>query len=253
MDEMTITKLLTQTAAIVLAAGKGTRMHSTSANKVVLPLGEKPMIGHTIDHLYSAGIKEIITVVGFQADSVKQALGNQVTYAYQQELRGTGDAIKSALPALTQNIETVLAVSGDDSAFYPPHLFRDMVIKKHDLGCDLLCLTIHKDDPTGLGRIIRSEGGKILKIVEEKVATQSERAIKEINTGFYCFNREFLEKYLDQIQENPVSHEYYLTDLVEIALSHGKKVEAYFVPDSSIWQGVNKPEDLIIAQQKLHD
>lgn len=242
---------LSNVTAIVLAAGRGSRMKAKSKNKVAFKLGGQPMIGHTVDHLKQAGVKDIIAVVGYQADSVRRALGDRVNYAVQIDQLGTGDAIRCALPLINPGVASVLTISGDDSAFYPPTLYTDMVAKKDELHCDLLFLTIHKDDPAGLGRIVRDQGGKILRIVEEKNATDEEKQIKEINTGFYCFDHDFLVDYIQEIQKNPVSGEYYLTDMVEIALSHGKKVEAYFVGDDSIWHGVNNRSDFAKAQAKL--
>lgn len=242
---------LTHTSAIILAAGKGSRMQARRKNKVAFKLAGLPMIAHTVNHLQEAGIDQIIAVVGFQAESVKKALGNKVSYVVQLEQLGTGNAPKYALSSIVPTSDTVLVVYGDDSAFYPPSLFTEMITKKASLKCDLLFLTIHKEDPVGLGRIVRDESGKILRIVEEKNATDSERQIKEINTGFYCFDKNFLLNYIDQIQKNPVSGEYYLTDMIEIALKHNKKVEAFFVKDDSIWQGVNNRHDLAKAKARL--
>lgn len=242
---------LANTAAIILAAGRGSRMKAKTKNKVAFKLGGKPMIGHTVDHLKESGIKQIIAVVGYQADSVHEALGDSVSYATQVDQRGTGDAIKTALPFLNPNINTVLTVYGDDSAFYPPELFVEMVAKKESLGCDILFLTIHKEDPKGLGRIARDESGKVMKIIEEKSTTDEEKKIQEINTGFYCFDREFLVKYIDQIPKDPISGEYYLTDMVEIAIKNNKNVEALFIKDGSIWQGINNRSDFAKAQKKI--
>lgn len=242
---------LAHTAAVILAAGRGSRMKAKSKNKVAFKLNGQPMIAHTVDHLTAAGINHIVAVVGFQADSVRQALGPRVIYAVQTEQLGTGHAIMSALPSLPAGVDTVLTVYGDDSAFYPPELFAEMVTKKASFGCDLLFLTIHKDDPTGLGRIVRDQTGKIVRIVEEKNASDTEKQIKEINTGFYCFDRQFLVDYIDQIQKNPLSGEYYLTDMVEIALKNHKQVEAFFVADDSIWHGVNNRSDFAKAQKKI--
>ncbi len=241
---------LNNTAAIVLAAGRGTRMKAKTKNKVAFSLHGKPMVAHTVDHLTLAGVAQIIAVVGFAKESVKAALGERVDYATQSEPLGTGHALKAAIPTLNSNIDTVLTVYGDDSAFYPVSLYHEMVEELKLKNCDLLFLTIHKDDPTGLGRIVRSQSGGIERIVEEKNATDEERKIKEINTGFYCFNRSFLEKYIDQIQKNPLTGEYYATDMVEIALRNNKKVCAYFRPDSSIWHGVNNRSDWARAQKK---
>lgn len=242
---------LHHTAAIVLAAGRGSRMKAKHKNKVAFKVGGAPMITHTVKHLREAGVGQIIAVIGYQAQSVRAALGDQVDYAFQAEQLGTGDALKVGLPLLSPAITSVLAMYGDDSAFYPPQLFQDMVAKQAQLDCDLLFLTIRKSDPTGLGRIVRDSQGQVVKIVEEKNASETEKQIQEINTGFYCFNKNFLLTHIDHIKPNPVSGEYYLTDLVEIALSAGKSVEAYFVADDSIWHGVNSRSDFIKAQKKL--
>lgn len=245
-----MSQTLEHTAAIILAAGKGTRMNAVDKNKVAYHLNGRPMISHTAANLRKAGIKEIIAVVGFQANSVREALGDSVKYVVQQKQLGTGDALKSALPALSRDTRTVLSVYGDDSAFYPFSLYRDLVKKQQDTQANVLVLTIHKDNPVGLGRIVRDKDGQISRIVEEKNATDEEKKITEINTGFYCFDRNFLAQYIDLIKLNPVSAEYYATDLVEIALTHGKIVETYFLNDASVWHGVNTKEDYEQARLK---
>ncbi len=247
-----MTNSILTTAAIILAAGRGSRMKAKSKNKVAFKLNGEPMISRTVSNLTQAGVKTIVAIVGFQAESVRRALGDRVEYAVQAEQLGTGDAIKTAVPYLSTELQTILTVYGDDSAFYPPSLYTQMIERKESTGCDLLFLTIHKEDPTGLGRIVRSEDGKVLRIVEEKNATDEERKIQEINTGFYCFDRKFLVEYIDQIQKNPLTGEYYLTDMIEIALKNNKKVEAFFVKDDSIWHGVNNRSDFAKAQSKLN-
>lgn len=242
---------LSHTAAVILAAGRGSRMNAQKKNKVAFYLGGKPMIVHTVDNLLQAGVGQIIVVVGYQSESVKKALGTRVSYAVQKEQLGTGDALRSALSALSPEVTTVLSVYGDDSAFCPPELYRRMLEKQMKDGAPLLFLTIHKDDPTGLGRILRDEGGNLIKIVEEKLASDAEKKIREINTGFYCFNRQFLIEYLPRIQKNAVTGEYYLTDLVELALQSGLKVETIFIKDNSVWHGVNNRIELARAERKI--
>lgn len=236
--------------AVILAAGRGTRMNATLKNKVAYHLNGQPMIAHTVANLRQAGITEITVVVGFKANSVRLALGDSVKYAEQLELLGTGDALKTALPTLSPDITTVLSVYGDDSAFYPPALYREFIQKKISTFADILVLTIDKADPTGLGRIVRDSTGKIVRIVEEKNATQKEKKITEINTGFYCFDRDFLTNHIDLIKKNPVNQEYYLTDLIEIAQNNGKKVEAHLVKDASIWHGINTRDEYNKARVK---
>lgn len=248
-----MTNHLNEVAAVILAAGRGSRIKAKTKNKVAFKLGGTPLITRTLTHLKEAGINTIMAVVGFQTQSVRQALGEEVTYVTQSKQLGTGDALKEALPHLPPHITTVLSVYGDDSAFYPATLYQQMVAKKQSLGCDLLFLTINKKDPTGLGRIVRDASGQVQRIVEEKNASDSERAIHEVNTGFYCFNRQFLENHIHEIKKNALSQEYYLTDLVEIALHHGQKVEALFVEDDSIWHGVNNRSDIARAQGKMNN
>ncbi len=243
-------QLLSHTAAVVLAAGRGTRMKAKNTNKVAFKLNGKPMVRHTVEHILESGVKQCIAVIGFSAESVRRALDNLVTYVVQPEAKGTGDALKMAIPVLDPDIDTVLTVYGDDSAFYPVQLYLDMVARLHAEKADLLVLTIHKEDPTGLGRIVRDSRGELKKIVEEKNASAAEKMIKEINTGFYCFNKDFLTKYIDQIQQNPISKEYYATDMVEIALKAGKRVVAYYQENGNIWHGVNNRSDFAKAQRK---
>lgn len=248
-----MTQALKNTAAVILAAGKGTRMQAKHKNKVAYTLNGKPMIAHTVDHLRQVGISQIVVVIGFQADSVKRALGSQVDYVKQKQQLGTGHALKTAIPAIRKHIQTVLSVYGDDSAFYPPELYQKLVRKQQATKADVLVLTIHKDDPAGLGRIVRDQAGQIKSIVEEKNATAKQKKIQEINTGFYCFNRQFLANHLDKLTLNPVSQEYYATDLVEIALLSGGKVETYYLEDSSVWHGVNTLADYQEALAKYRD
>src|SRR5688500_8039490 len=132
-------------SAIILAAGRGSRMKAKSKNKVAFKLHGEPMISHTVKHLNQAGITNIVAVVGFQSESVKQALGERVSYITQVEQMGTGDAIKTAVPLVHSDTQTVLTVYGDDSAFYPPELFTQMIDRKVETKADVLFLTIHKD------------------------------------------------------------------------------------------------------------
>jgi bifunctional UDP-N-acetylglucosamine pyrophosphorylase/glucosamine-1-phosphate N-acetyltransferase len=173
-----------------------------------------------------------------------------VGYITQTKRLGTGHALKTALPVIPATSACILVMYGDDSAFYPPKLFKTVVAThlKHQATISVLTLRVKK--PQGLGRIIRNSQGFIQAIIEEKVATSRERQITEINTGLYCFDPGFLNKYLRKIQKNPVSREYYLTDLVHLAVEAGIPVHAHIWPDHSIWHGVNTREELESARQK---
>ena len=238
-------------AAIVLAAGKGARLKAKDCNKVVYPLGTKPMISYTVDHLEQAGINQIIMVVGFQSQSVQAVLGARVIYAHQTRRLGTGHALKVGLVSVPAAHNPILSLYGDDSAFYPPALFNQVILKHRQSGAPISILTVVKTNPSGLGRIVRNPDHHVVAIVEDKNATLAQKQICEINTGLYCFERPFLDDFLPQIRKNPVSGEYYLTDLVSLAVQARLPVNAVLWPDASIWQGVNTPAELALAQERM--
>ncbi len=239
-------------SAIVLAAGKGTRMKAPpDLNKVAYQLADKPIILHTYEMLQQAGLESIVVVVGYASESVREALGDKVVYAVQENPQGTGHAVKVALPSLPIQCKTVLSMYGDDSAFYPPSLIQTLLEEHHKIDADISLVTIYKDDPTGLGRIVRSDNGEFTEIVEEKNASDAQKLIREINTGLFCFKRDFLEETIDQITPNAVSGELYLTDIIHIAVLNHKKVHTITWKSDDIWFGVNTPEQLKEAEQRM--
>lgn len=229
----------TRVAAIVLAAGEGTRIKARGRNKVSYKLAGKPMISYTVETIRRAGIRLIIVVVKFQEASVRNVLGSSVVYARQGEKKGTAAALQDGITALPRSITDVVVMHGDDSAFYTPELLHFLLKEHVQTKSDVTLLSIRLKDPTGIGRIIRDHQGKILGIVEEKVATEDQKKITEVNAGCYCFRVPFLRTRLSEISMNPVSKEYYLTDIVEVALSHKDRIRVCFYPDDSIWFGVN--------------
>lgn len=244
--------MTSKVTAVILAAGRGTRMKSKSdCNKVALKIGSTPMIKLTVDHLNSIQISQIITVVGFAAESVKEVLGDKVEYAYQNNPLGTGDALKCALPMIDPDSDTILSMYGDDSAFYPSSLFKTMIQSHHSANAAITLLSLKVTDPTGLGRIIRDQNSQVTSIVEEKNATEKQKQINEINTGLCCFNKATLTKLIKQIHINPVSQEYYLTDVIQIAHQQRLVINSVVWPDSTVWHGINTPQQLQTAQLKL--
>src|SRR3989344_3170098 len=235
-------------AAIILAAGKGKRMKSDKVNKVVLSLGKKQMILHTVDRFTGLGISPIVVVVGFAKESVIEILEGKVVFAYQARRLGTAHAVSCALKKLPQEIKTVLVVNGDDSAFYTQETIEKLVDTHLSQKSALSLLTITLDNPSGLGRVVRDKMGKIAGIVEEKDATDAQRKIKEINPACYTFEVEFLRKYLKKIKKSPASGEYYLTSLIDIAIKNNEKVtavEAGKIP----WRGINTQKELEQAER----
>jgi len=234
--------------AIVLAAGKGKRMNSKSVNKVALHLADKPMIVHTVSLLENAGIKEIVVVVGFAKKSVMNVLGSKVIFAEQKKRLGTAHAAEYALKKMPINVQDVLVVNGDDSAFYSEKIITKL-IKSHLLSNSAFTfLTIEKDNPFGLGRIVRNSKNELIAIVEEKNAGKAQKTIKEVNPGCYIFRVNFLKKYLSKIKKNELTGEYYLTDLVDLGIKNNEKIET-LKGGSIAWRGVNTKDELQEAEK----
>lgn len=234
--------------AIILAAGKGKRMNSKSVNKVALHLADKPMIAHTVSLLEKVGIKEIVVVIGFAKKSVINALGNKVIFAEQRKRLGTGHAALCGLRKLPKNVDDVLIINGDDSAFYPQSLIKNL-IKTHTLSnAAITFLTIEKDNPFSLGRIVRNSSGQVLAIIEEKDATQTQRKIKEINPGCYILKVKFLRKYLKKIEKSKITGEYYLTSIIDLGIKNNEKMET-LKGGSIAWRGVNTKDELQEAEK----
>jgi bifunctional UDP-N-acetylglucosamine pyrophosphorylase/glucosamine-1-phosphate N-acetyltransferase len=239
-------------AAVVLAAGRGTRIKTEKdKNKVVLPLNGRPMIGYTVDTLKQLELGQLIVVVGHAQETVRKALGPGVTYAVQQEQLGTGHALEAALPSLKPDVKYVLVVYGDDSAFFPAYILRRVIESCRQSKAAFTFLTLKKADPTAYGRVVRNRAGEVIGIVEERNASEAEKRITEINLGGFCFKREFLEHHIQEIEFNPVAKERYLTDMVAVAVKHGQQVIGVSLDREDFWQGVNTEEELALAHQKM--
>ncbi len=236
--------------AIVLAAGKGSRMQSKDINKVALNIHDKPLIIRSLEIIKKAGIKEIVVVVGFAKESVIRLLSDDVKIAVQSELLGTGDAERVGLEKLSSDIEYVLSVYGDDSFLYTPEIFNQMVNIHKDTRAAMTFATVNLDNPTGYGRIIRDENGKIVRIVEELNASDEEKKIKEANTGCYLFDRRLLEENIRRIKINELKGEYYLTDILELFVENKYPISSITI-ESNNWRGVNTPEELLIAEEEV--
>jgi len=236
--------------AIVLAAGKGTRMNATEKNKVMYEVGGKPMIAYPITALRGLGIQKPIVVVGFAKESIMNYLGDQVQYAEQVKAEGTADAVRAALPLVPQETEHVIVLYGDHSTFYTTALLQTLVDHHISSNAAMTLITTHTD-PTGYGRILRDAQGHMTGIVEEKNATEEQKKITEINTGNAVYSAQFLHAYLPQIQRNPVSGEYYFTDIVALGVDHNESIETYVVEDKAIGMGINTPQQLQEAEIEM--
>lgn len=224
--------------AIILAAGKGTRM-KTDLPKCAYPLLKKPMIAYIVEHLYkSTMIDELITVVGHKKEVIQEILNSTVKYAVQKEQLGTGHAVLSAEKLIKDGEGYTIILPGDMP------LIDDAVIKaainEHlEFRHDLTVVSTIVDDPFGYGRIIRDEAGYLNAIIEENDATKPEKAIKEINTGIYIVANKYLVPTLKKITNNNSKKEYYLTDIVKIMKEEKYLVGTFLLDKSYKAMGVN--------------
>ncbi|MCP3102008.1 bifunctional UDP-N-acetylglucosamine diphosphorylase/glucosamine-1-phosphate N-acetyltransferase GlmU [Myxococcus sp. K15C18031901] len=214
---------MTALSAVVLCAGKGTRMKSEKAKVLHAILG-KPLCAYPLKRALELGASLVVPVVGHQAESVEKSVrghfpGAPLRFALQKEQRGTADAVRAAEESLKGFSGRVLILYGD-----VPLLRRETLealLAAHDrAGGKLALVSTVLEDPTGYGRILR-EGGKVVRVVEQKDATPEQRAIRECNAGIYSVDADFLWKALAQIKPNNAQGEYYLTDLVELAAREG--------------------------------
>lgn len=234
-------------AAIILAAGKGTRMKSNLV-KIMHPLGERPLIFWAVEAAKGAGATRVAVVVGHQADRVREyfAADETIIFATQEEQLGTGHAAASAREALTGFSGTVFILCGDVPLLRPETLLA-MLASHEKRGAAITVLTTHLADPYGYGRVVKREGGRISRIVEEKDATAEEREITDINSGIYCVEATFLFRALAGLQNDNAQGEYYLTDIVKTAADENRLCLAYQTSDPDEVMGINDRVQLAVA------
>ncbi len=239
--------------ALVLAAGKGTRMHS-QLPKVLHAIWSRPLLGHVLDTLQSIGIKNPCVVVGYGADEVKKFLAaekNSSHTALQNPQKGTGHAVMVAEKQLA-GAQEVLIWPGD-----MPLLKKDTLqsfLKQHRKSKAIVSvLTCRQPNPFGYGRIVRDSQCEFIAIREEVDASDSEKKINEVNTGIYLFDRKALFQALQKVKPNNKKGEFYLTDTIEILRSQNQSVQAVCVASSEEALGVNSKRDLATAMRALTD
>src|SRR5680860_967286 len=206
--------------AIILAAGKGTRMNSKKVNKVTLQLADKPLILHTVHLIENIKIGVLVVVVGFAKQSVMKLINNGIIFAEQKIRNGNARAVLYGFNKLPDVIEDVIVLNGDDSAFYTDKIVTRLIDHHYKSNASFTLLTTEVKDPKGLGRIIRDKKGNISSIREEKDSTLKQKKIKEVNPACYIFKVNFLKKYLKMVEKSSVTGEYYVVSLVDIGVKH---------------------------------
>jgi bifunctional UDP-N-acetylglucosamine pyrophosphorylase / glucosamine-1-phosphate N-acetyltransferase len=231
---------------LVMAAGLGTRMKSKRA-KVLHELAGRPLISYVVRAAQSVEPQKIIVVVGHQAEDVEKAAlaeaGELASFALQAQQRGTGDAVESAR-SLLENSDSLLLLLSGDVPLIRPETLRKLIECHRETGAACTILEVRLENPTGYGRIVRNEQGQFQRIVEQKDATEEERKVREINSGIYCFETRDLFEALKRIEPKNQQGEYYLTDVAEIILATGRKVEVFTHTDAREVSGVNTRAEL---------
>lgn len=236
--------------ALILAAGKGTRMR-TELPKCAFPILGKPMIEYIVENIEKTDIDEIIAIVGHKKEVIQDILKDRVQYAIQEQILGTGHAVLSAAPLLEGKEGTTFILPGDMPLMEYP--LMDKLMRAHEeMGNDLTVVTMVMDYPKGYGRIVRDEYGTVKGIVEENDCTESEKQIKEVNSSVYIVNNKALFETLKLIKKNERKGEYYLTDIV--ALMHQTyKVNTFIVRNAMVTMGINDLYSISIAEKYLRD
>lgn len=243
-----------QSTAVILAAGKGTRMKS-DLPKVLFPVLGRPMIHWVLDALESAGVARKIVVVGYRDDLVRAELANRqgIEFALQSEQLGTGHAVQMCRPLLEKGATGPVLVVAGDSPLIQPKSVQSVLNEFQSGGWDCFMGTLLKDNPFGLGRIVRDASGHFARIVEQKDATEAEQAIREVNMSTYAFDRDGLLSALANLGNNNAQREYYLTDCPAYLLSIGKKVEAKPVLSDCEALSINTIDELKAVEAKMQE
>lgn len=226
-----------QRHAIILAAGKGTRMKSKKY-KVLHEVAGKSMIEHVLNSVKQSGVNHIVTIVGHGAESVKETLGEQSLYSFQEEQLGTAHAVKTAQEHLAEKEGTTLVVCGDTPLITSKTL-QSLIDHHESTNSQVTVLSASTSQPHGYGRIVRDSNHLLQRIVEEKDASDTEREINEISSGIFAFDNQVLFDKLAQVKNDNAQGEYYLPDVLSLILKDGGKAEIYHTDDFDEIMGVN--------------
>jgi bifunctional UDP-N-acetylglucosamine pyrophosphorylase / glucosamine-1-phosphate N-acetyltransferase len=239
---------LVATAAIVLAAGQGTRMRSRIP-KVLHPLAGRSMIEHVLGSLAAAGIEHPVVVIGFGADQLEAALAGRVPTVRQEPQLGTADAVRRGLERVPPEARHVLVTMGD-VPLLPAELFQRLLREQAEGDATIALLAAEVADPRGYGRVVRAADGSARAIVEDRDADDAIRAGSEVNVGTYCFDAAWLRANVGNVAAS-ASGEYYLTDLVEAAAAGGRRVAVVAAPHAELTTGINDRAALAAADRQL--
>lgn len=233
-------------AAVILAAGQGTRMKSNLL-KVLHPVAGRPMLEHVVQAARQTGVDRCLVVVGYQAEKVQELLGDSVEYVRQEQQLGTGHAVLQAQVPLAAFRGDLLVLYGDNPLLEPATL-QELLVRHRETGAAATVLSAVMPDPSGLGRIVRDRRGRYLKTVEEKDASPEERRIKEAMSGIFCFQAPLIFELLSRLRPDNAQQEYYLTDVLRLLVEEDRVVEVVVAEDYRSVIGPNTRQGLAQAE-----
>jgi len=242
---------LNNVGAVVLAAGRGTRLNCVDKPKVMCEIGGQPIASYIVATLKKCGFtpENIYLVVGFHQEKIREYFGDEVSYVTQEELKGTAHAAFTGMKKLPGNADTVLVLNGDDSAFYSMETIIDFIEQHKKNKATVSVLSAELDYPVSLGRIVRHVGGRI-EIIEKEYLTEEQKKLKEISTGTFCFDRNWFETIFPSMPPLRKLGEYGLPTALAMAISAGKKAQVIKLKNSNEWFGVNTPDELEEADRR---
>lgn len=235
--------------AVILAAGRGTRLNSVDRPKVMLEIGGKPMVRYIVETLQRIGFakEQIVLVVGFQKEKVMEYFGDTVTYAIQTEQKGTAHAAHIGITQLSPTTTTVLVLGGDDSAFYEADTLKQFIADHESTKSVLSLLTVEVNDPAQYGRVVRHNPPRI---IEKEYLTEAQKQITEISTGTFCFDRAWFEEIFPRMPLLRKLGEYGLPTALAMAADENANIQLVKLTNPNEWFGVNTPAELEEARRR---
>lgn len=244
-------KNMNKIGAVILGAGKGSRLNCTEIPKVMKEIGGKPIVSYTVETLKKMNLKpeQICIVVGFKKEKVQEYFTDTVSYAVQEEQKGTAHATYVGMKSLASAINIVLVLNGDDSAFYKAETLEKMITNHIKNKNTLTLLSVKLKDPDQMGRIVRHDNGDI-EIIEKEYLTEKQIKINEINTNTFIFDRQWFEEMFPKMPVLRKLGEYGLPTALAMAREQKKKYEVVCLSDKDEWFGINNPEQLAEADKR---
>ncbi len=242
---------LNNVGVVILAAGRGSRLNCVDKPKVMCEIGGQPIVGYIVATLKKCGFtaENIFLVVGFHKEKIEEYFGSEVSYVEQAELKGTAHAAFVGMQKLPRNVETVLVINGDDSAFYSAESILDFLEKHQQNKAVVSVLSVELDDPAIYGRIIKHEGGRV-EIIEKEYLTAEQKKVHEISSGTFCFNRNWFETIFPHMPPLRKLGEYGLPTAMAMADKENLPVQIIKLKNNREWFGVNTPAELEEANKR---